>query len=122
MQVLFLNGKWTNLKYILVFILLVPFVYGDIVKYKALACPTVALLKKANEIDMQDSLKLEMYSIANSCVVVSREDHIKALGYDPRNSEDTFQKILYKKTSTELYILRDAIEIEQAGKKNTYRF
>lgn len=99
-----------------------PFVYGDVIKYKTLACPSVELLKKAQDVDMKDSLKLEMYAISNNCVVLSREDHIKALGYDPANSKDIFQQILYKKTSTELYIVRDAIHIEQAGKKNTYRF
>ncbi|MDF1882838.1 hypothetical protein JHD49_02675 [Sulfurimonas sp. SAG-AH-194-C21] len=110
------------MKYIFAFLLLVPFIYGDVIKYKTLACPSVELLTKAQDVDMKDSLKLEMYSIANNCVVLSREDHIKALGYDPLNAEGIFQQILYKKTSTELYILRDAIHIEQAGKKNIYRF
>ncbi|MDF1878558.1 hypothetical protein JHD46_02760 [Sulfurimonas sp. SAG-AH-194-C20] len=110
------------MKYLLIFILLTPFIYGDVIKYKTLACPTIALLKEAKSIDMEDSLELEIYTIAKNCVVLSREDHIKALGYDPLNSKDRFQKILYKKTSSVLYISRDAIHIEQAGKKNTYRF
>ncbi|SFV61229.1 hypothetical protein MNB_SM-4-956 [hydrothermal vent metagenome] len=110
------------MKYFLVITLLIPCLFGDMIKYKALACPSIDLLKKAQKIDIQDSLKLEMFSIANSCVILSKEDRVEALGYDPRNSKDIFQEILYKKTSTVLYILREAIHVEQGGKKNTYRF
>lgn len=92
------------------------------IKYKALGCPSIVLLKQAQKIDMEDSFKLEMFSIANSCVILSKEDSVEALGHDPRNSKDIFQEILYKKTSRVLYILREAIHVEQGGKKNTYRF
>ena len=110
------------MKYILAFILLVPFLYGDRMKHKTLGCPSVVLLQKTLLVDMDDPLKLEMYAIANSCVVLSREDNIEAIGYDPHNSKEIYQQIFYKKTNAELYILRDSIEVEQAGKKNTYRF
>ena len=96
--------------------------YADLIKTKTLACPSIMILKKSMDVDMQDPLELEMYSIANSCLVLSREDKVQAIGYDSRNSKEIFQKILYKKTSTELYILRSAIEVEQGGKKNTLRF
>ncbi|RUM64325.1 MAG: hypothetical protein DSZ04_02700 [Sulfurimonas sp.] len=92
------------------------------IKYKTLGCPSVEVLKGSKVVDMEDSLKLEMFSIANSCVILSKEDSVEALGYDPRNSKDIFQEILYKKISTVLYILREAIHVEYGGKKNTYRF
>jgi len=122
MEVLFLNGKWTNLQYILVVTLLIASLYGDMIKNKTLACPTVLLLQKAKLVDLQDPLQLEMYSIANGCVVLTRGEQIEAVGYDPRNSKEIYQKILYKQTNNELYILRDSIDVEQGGKKNIYRF
>ena len=92
------------------------------IKNKSLACPTELILKKAVKIDLSDPLTLEMYAVSNGCVVLGREDKIQALGYDPHNAKDIYQKILYKKTGVELYILREAIEVEQGGKHNTYRF
>ena len=92
------------------------------IKNKTLACPSIMILQQLIQKDMQDPLKLEMYAISNSCVVLTRGDIVEALGYDPRNSEEIYQKILYKKTSTQLYILREAIHVEQGGKKNRLRF
>jgi len=110
------------LKLFLSLLILASMLYGDLVKRKTLACPTVILVQKAMQEDMQDPLRLEMYSIAHGCVVLSREDKIQAVGYNPRNSKEIFQKIIYKKTATELFVLRSAIQIEQGGKKNTLRF
>ncbi|MDQ7043338.1 MAG: hypothetical protein Q9M34_07370 [Sulfurimonas sp.] len=110
------------MKYIFVCIVLVSSLYSDMIKYKTLACPSIELLKGAKQVEMEDSLKLEMYAISHSCVVLSKEDSIEVIGYDPVNSEDIFQQILYKKTGTQLYMLHDAVHIEQAGKKNIYRF
>lgn len=95
---------------------------ADLIKKQTLACPTKLILQKSVEIDLSDPLKLEMYAISNECVVLGREDKVQALGYDPRNAKEIFQKILYKKTGVELYILREAIQVEQGGKHNTYRF
>ena len=122
MQVLFSNGKWTNLKFLVSLLLLLTLSYGDLIKTKTLACPSILILEKSMTIEMQNPLELEMYSIAHSCLILSREDKVQAIGYDPRNSKEIFQKILYKKTSTELYILRSSIQVEQGGKKNTLRF
>ncbi len=110
------------MKFTFIFLFLIATLFGDTIKYKTLACPSIEVLKKVTTIDIQDSLKLEMFAIAESCVIVSNVDSVEALGYDPLNSRDQFQLIIYKKTSTELYILRDAINVEQAGKKNIYRF
>lgn len=96
--------------------------FADKVKTKNLACPSILTLQKVVEIDMKDSLSLDMYSIANGCIVLTRKDSIEALGYDPRNFKEIYQKILYKKGNSELYIRRSSIEIEQGGKKNNFRF
>lgn len=39
---------------------------------------------------MQDPFELEMYSIANACVILSRGDEVEAIGYDPRNSKEIY--------------------------------
>ena len=110
------------MKQFLSFFLLASVVQADVILYRTLACPSVAILKKA-PLDLNSApLKLEMFTIANSCVILSRGDSIEALGYDPRNSKDVYQEILYKKTSSHLYMLRKAIQVEQGGKKNSYRF
>jgi hypothetical protein len=101
---------------------LVSTLCADLVKTKTLACPSISILQKAADVDMQDSLKLEMYAIAHGCVIVGREDKIEALGYDPRNSKEIFQKIYYEKSNSELYLRRSAIIVEQGGKKNGFRF
>ena len=98
------------------------FLSADLILHKALACPTLEILKKAPVNTTSNSLELEMYTIANSCLVLSREDKVQAIGYDPRNSKQKFQQIVDKKTGVQLYILREAIQIEQGGKKNSYRF
>lgn len=108
--------------YLFIFFLLAFSLHADLIKNKTLACPSVEILQKAVDVDMQEPLKLEMYAIANSCIILARGDTVEALGYDPRNSEEIYQQILYKKTNTQLYILRQAIHVEQGGKKNRLRF
>ena len=100
----------------------VSVLFGDTMLYKTLACPTIDSLKKFQTKDTTDTLKLEMYTIANNCIILSKGDEIEALGYDPRNSKEIFQKILYKRTSKEFYLLRKSILVEQGGKKNRIRF
>ena len=121
-QVLFLNGKWTNLKVLLASLILISSLSADLVLKKTLACPSLLLLQKSVQEDMQDALRLEMYAIANNCVVLSKQDGVEAIGYDPLNSKDIYQKVLYKKTGVELYMLKSSLQVEQAGKKATYRF
>jgi len=92
------------------------------IKNKTLGCPSIEILKKSLEIDPKDPIALEVYAMSNSCVILTRDDSVEALGFDPQNSKDMFQEILYKKTNTQLFMLRSAISVEQGGKKNTYRF
>lgn len=89
---------------------------------KTLACPTILQLQKAPVMKEENSLDLSMYTIANSCVVVSTKDKVEAVGYDSRNSKEIYQQIVYQKTGTLLYILRSSILIEQGGKKGSVRF
>jgi len=110
------------LKNILLLLSLFISLSADRVINETLACPSVLILQKAVQEDMQDALKLEMYAITHGCVVLSRNDSIEALGYDPRNSKEIYQRILYKKTNSELYLLRSSILVEQGGKKNNFRF
>lgn len=121
-QALSSNIKWTSLKIFLLFLFTLSLLYGDRIKQKTLGCPSVMLLQKAPKDTGDNYIELNMYAIANSCIILSRRDSIKAIGYNPANSENLFVKILYKKTNTTLYIPRFAIEIEQGGKENSFRF
>ena len=101
---------------------LVLFLQADMITHKTLACPTVDTLTKAPVSTSSDPLALQMYTIANSCVILSRGDKIEAIGYDSRNSKEIYQEIIYKKTGSKLFMLRSSILVEQGGKKNSYRF
>jgi len=107
---------------VLIFFLLITSVYADKLNKKTLGCPSIMLLQKAPVDGVEGPMALTMYSISNECVVLTHRDHVEAIGYDPRNSQDIYQKIIYKKTGAYLYILRSSIIVEQGGKKNTYRF
>ena len=110
------------MRYILISLLLASSIYADQIKSKTLGCPNVDALKNAPMQNLEDPMALSMYSIANGCEIISRRDKIEAIGYDPRNTESTFQKIIYKRTGVVLYVLRSSIMIEQGGKKNGMRF
>ena len=110
------------LKKIVLLLALLSSLSSDMVKNKTLACPSIFILQQAASEDMQDPLKLEMYSIAKGCVVLVRGDTIEALGYDPRSSKEIYQKIYHRKSNSELYLLRSAIVVEKGGKKNGFRF
>ncbi len=90
--------------------------------HKTLGCPTILLLKKAPVSANDDILDLNMYAIANDCIVIRRRDRVKAVGYDSRNSKEMYQKIVHQKTGSSLYILRSSIQVEQDGKKGAVRF
>ena len=110
------------MKSILLSLVLLTALNADKILQTTLACPSVVTLQKSVTVDMQDVLELEMYAIAHDCVVIGRYSKVEAIGYDPLNSKEIYQKIMYKKTATELYINRSLIQVEQAGKKNTIRF
>lgn len=110
------------MKYILILLFLTHSIYGDQIKTKTLGCPTIEALKNA-PVDVQESpMALSMYAISSGCEIISRRDKVEAIGYDPRNEKEIFQKIIYNRTNTTLYILRSAITVEQGGKKNGIRF
>ncbi len=91
-------------------------------KKKTLACPTIKQLQNAPLDTAENYMELSMYAIANDCEVLSKRAKIQAIGYDPRNSKEIYQKIIYKKTGKYLYLRRSTIQIEQDGKKAIYRF
>ena len=107
-------------KLILTFFVLVSFLNADKVLQKSLACPSIMLLKKAPLGD--DYLGLNLYAISNNCVILSKNSKIQAIGYDPQNKKVQYQEILYKNTGAILYMLRSQMQVEQGGKKSTYRF
>ena len=114
---------WIKLKFLpLLFILLTSLSADQIIK-KTIGCPTIDSLKKAPvENAMSDPMDLSLFVIANGCEILSRRDSVEAIGYDPLNSQETYIKILYKKTGAYLYMPRSALSVEQDGKKGTYRF
>ncbi len=111
-----------SLKYLVIITLFFISLNADIMLQKSLGCPSVTILQKAPLSTDDDILNLNMYAIANDCVIISRRDKIEAVGYDPRNSKDIYQKIIYQKTGSYLYILRSVIQVEQDGKKGVVRF
>ena len=110
------------MKYILILVLIMSALQADKVKRKTLACPSIMLLKKAPADTTENYMDLNMYVIANNCVILSKNDPIEAVSYNANNSKDLFQKIIYKKTGVILYVRSSAIMIEQDGKKGKIRF
>jgi len=110
------------MKYILMILIAFSFSNADYLVKKTLACPSVMLIKKAPLNEGETGMDLTMYSISNNCMILSKKDKVEAIGYDPRNSKEIFQAILHKKTSKELFVLRNNIVVEQGGKKNTIKF
>ena len=109
------------MKYILI-LLLITSAYADQMIKKTMGCPTIMALQKAPTAKKDNYLELNMYAIANDCIIISKGDKIEAIGYDSRNSKNIFQKIIYKKTGVYLYVLRSTIMVEQGGKKGRVRF
>jgi len=108
------------IKLFLVFVSLYTYLNADKILNKALACPSVMALKKAPLGD--DYLNLNMYAISNSCIIIYKNTEVQAIGYDPRNSSEIYQKIVEKRTGVTLFVKKSVIQIEQGGKKSTWRF
>ncbi len=110
------------MKYIVILFILLTSASADKMKIQTLGCPTLDKLKKAPLDKGEGTLELTMYAIANECIVISKHDKVKALGFDPQNSQEIFQKISYQKTGVTLYIKKSAVMVEQGGKKSFIRF
>jgi len=110
------------MKYILLLLLILSVSNADYMKKKTIACPSIMLLDKAPKDQGDSGMDIVLYTIANSCEIVSKRDKVEAIGYDPRNSKEIYQKIIYKRTGKELFILRNDIMVEQGGKKNIFKF
>lgn len=110
------------MKYLFILLALLSTVNADKIIKKTLACPSIDKLKKAPTDSASNSLDLSMYVVANDCVILLKNSEVQAIGYDPRNSTEIFQKILDKKSGNILYTPRSAIFVEQGGKKAVLRF
>lgn len=93
---------------------------ADKILNKSLACPTMDAYKKAPLGD--DYLNLNMYAISHNCKIFYRNSEIQVLGYDPRNSKSPIMEIVDKVTGIKYFINRSSVQVEQGGKKSTYRF
>lgn len=95
---------------------------ADQIKVKSLACPSLETFKKVPSEALEDDLSLSLFAVANDCRVLSRSDHVTAIGYDPRNEKTIYIQILHKQSGETLFIRRKNLLVEQPGKKNQYRF
>ena len=110
------------MKYILILILIMTALQADKVKYKTLACPSVVALEKVPADTGDNYLDIQMYAIANSCVLLTKSSSIESVGYNANNSEDIYQEIIYRKTGVHLFVKRSMLIIEKFGRDATYRF
>ena len=110
------------MRFVIIFVLILSALNADKIKNKTLACPTIDQLKKAPVHKDAGSLDLDMYVIANSCAIISPKNRIEAIGYDPRNSTEIYQKVVDKDNGSIYYILRAQIFVEQGGKNASMRF
>lgn len=95
---------------------------ADQIKMKSLACPTLEVFEKIPPKALDDNLELSLFAMANECKILSRDDAVNAIGYDPRNDKAIFIKILLKQSGETLYIRRKNLLVEQPGKNNQIRF
>ncbi|OQX60404.1 MAG: hypothetical protein B5M52_00320 [Helicobacteraceae bacterium 4484_230] len=95
---------------------------ADQIKAQTIACPTVEMLKSMPQETENDFVKLNLFAMQNNCEILTKEDGIEAVDYDPANEKALYIKIFSKRTAKTLYVLRRAVLVEQPGKKNRFRF
>ena len=110
------------MKYILILLLTLTVLQADKVKYKTLACPSIMVLQKVPADTGDNYLDINMYAIANDCVLLTKKSSIESIGYNSNNSQDIYQEIIYRKTGVHLFVKRSDIIIEKFGRKSTFRF
>jgi len=91
-------------------------------KERTLGCPSVMLLQKAPHDTEDDYISLNMYAIANDCVLLTKKSSIESIGYNANNAKDIYQEIIYRKTGVHLFVKRSDIIIEKFGRKSSFRF
>lgn len=109
------------MKYILVLLVLITSSYGDYMLKKSLACPSVLKIKNAPRTAGESGLDITFYSIANDCLIVSKQDKLKAIDYIA-DSKVKFQSIVHEATGKKLYVVKENMIIEQSGTNNIFRF
>ena len=110
------------MKYILMLILIMTALQADKVKYKTYGCPTVVQLEKMPVDTADNYLDIQMYAIANNCVLLTKKSSIESVGYNANNSQDIYQEVIYRKTGVHLFVKRSMIIIEKFGRDATLRF
>jgi len=95
---------------------------ADAIKAQTIGCPNVEIFKRITKETQNDYVKLNLFAMSNDCVLLSQQDKVEAIDYDPANSKTLYMKILYKKTGRVLFVPQNSIYVEQPGKKNMFRF
>ncbi|MFT5660926.1 MAG: hypothetical protein ACI9TV_001570 [Sulfurimonas sp.] len=109
------------MKSLLILGLVFTFSTADYISKKSLACTSMQAIKQAPRSEGESGLDITLYAIAHDCVIISKKDKITVVDYE-LGSKALFQSIIYKKTGQKLYIMRNNLVIEQAGKNNIFKF
>ncbi|RLA73110.1 MAG: hypothetical protein DRG24_01130 [Epsilonproteobacteria bacterium] len=96
--------------------------WADSIKSQTIGCPTVDVLKNISKETDNDYVKINLFAMANDCLLLSQKDKVEAIDYDPVNEKTLYIKIIHKQSGKVLFVPSSEIYIEQSGKKNTFRF
>ena len=96
--------------------------WADAIKAQTVACPTVEIFKNLAKETENDYVKLNLFAMANDCLILSKKDKVEAIDYDPANDNALYMKIVHKQSGKILFVPSNALYIEKPGKKNTLRF
>jgi len=96
--------------------------WADSIKEQTVGCPTIEILKNIPKETANDYIKLNLFTMANDCMILSRNDKVEAIDYDPANNVALFMKIVHKQSGKILFVPTEDLYIEQPGKKNIFRF
>ncbi len=110
------------MKYVLMLVLVIASLQADKVKFKTYACPSIVIFEKAPVDTADNYMDIQMYAIANNCVLLTKSSSIEAVGYNANNSKEIYQEIIYRKTGAHLFVKRSNIIIEKFGRDATLRF
>jgi len=96
--------------------------WADSIKAQTIGCPTVDVLKNISKETENDYVKINLFAMANDCLLLSQKDKVEAIDYDSANETALYIKIIHKQSGKVLFVPSSDIYIEQPGKKNTFRF
>ncbi len=108
------------MKYFLSFLLLINILNADKVKVKTIACSSIELLKGSYDVS-DDYVKLNLYSMQYSCIILDVQDKITSYPNDPESCAN-FVKVLALKDGNNYFVNRRAIYIEKYDSENSVKF